>query len=147
VSNWEVGKTQPNAGEVARMAEILKCNHRWLLIGEGEPDIAMVAAGSVEEYTRDVDVDVDVDGDLPLEYWRDRGLLERWIGEENAILLYRITREELTMLEGIPILGFEDREESYGEIYRACLVMHRKKRMGKPQRHKDTEELKLKVKS
>ena len=127
VQGWRRGEFPANEKACRRIEEKFGYNFRWLMTGEGEPYTDLVAAGSAEEYTRDADADGDAD--LPLDYWRDRSLLERWIAEEDAIVLYRITREELHQLENIPILGFEDHEENYGEIFRMCLLMNRKKKV------------------
>ena len=99
----------------------------------------MVAAGSAEEFTRDADGDADAE---PAEWFQDAGLFEKWIREENAIILYGLTRREGEALRALNIRDVAGFEERYRDIYRGCLIGLRQGEWNRrlAQRRKDAKE-------
>ena len=139
IRNYYTGRSNPNYFIVKMIAQATGCNEKWLLTGEGEPYPQMVAAGSIEEATLGAEVE---EPEIDLDYWRDAGIFEKWVAEENAIVLYNLKQNEIDMLKKLPVLGFEDYEENYARLYRLCLVYHRQNRIEEIRRLKRARKLK-----
>jgi len=130
--SWIKGRRAFNKDDLSKIAIATGVDFHWLLTGEGDPDTPMVAAGSVEEATRGADEDEE---EYPLQYWQDESIFDKWMREEEAPLLYKLTRAEITMLKRLPIKAIEeDYEETYIDIYKECLRMHRRLEIKKRKR-------------
>jgi len=150
VEGWLRGEFPITERAARRISYRFYCDYNWLMYGKfrqikedykGQHDVQdlqdmpddldydpirkMVASGSAEEAELGADVE---DFELPLECFRDKDLLARWVNEESACYLYRLTRAEVKELADINIHDYEGWEDDYSAIYRSRIVAMRQLR-------------------
>jgi len=144
IQNWEAGKIEPGDGKLIHISHIFNCNLDWLIKGEGEMYID--GKGQLQEWG---DEEIE-QADEPMEWFRDKDIFDRWIMEENAIILYCLKRAEINILSKLNIKDLPGHEDNYGRIYRAMLTAIRqgdceirKRRSEIKEERKKSEERKL----
>ncbi len=125
IEEFDKRKKPVSIALLMKIAEVTGYRLDWILHGEGEKRVPLVAVGTEEYYTYGAGDD-EISDDLQFDYFQDRELFERWLIEEDALFLYKLTRKEVEDLSKLPVHDLDLVEEDYNRFYRVYLVTIRK---------------------